>query len=279
MVNLTKRQKCAFRKQRDICGNFIKSKYDEENNQNEDGEEVEFLQQQPQLWIEIGEDEIFDTEDNNFAEVMTNNNYTTSAAEGDVDENEELLKNMWKETDLNQILAYARRGESRTTDWRKRKFAEYIQKDAKSSHKMSEYFKPKPKDVPVVDCSEEDSNDEEETSDVECEKIRLEKQGKHIEETDANMIEALHCLEENAESCIPTNLREEKLIADLSKYEFLQFVCIKSYFSKRFKGEGKMKASSKVAQVIFNSSAENSYRARTIREWANYYLRPCLGIR
>ena len=47
----------------------------------------------------------------------------------------------------------------------------------------------------------------------------------------------------------------------------------KSYFTKRLKGVKKIEASNDIAELVFNTTSEHSYRARAIREWANYYLR------
>ena len=109
------------------------------------------------------------------------------------------------------------------------------------------------------------------TSDIEMESPQSEET--HIKETEETLLEALKSLEGNVQSCIPTNLRAEKKIEDLPKYEFIQFICIKSYFSKRLQGIGIMDASTQVAKVIFNTSVDQSYRAKAIRNWANYYIR------
>ena len=67
---------------------------------------------------------------------------------------------------------------------------------------------------------------------------------------------------------------DKKLSAMISKYEYSQRQCIKSYLHFRVHHDmGKIDASITVASVIFNKSPiKQTYRTRAIREWAAYYL-------
>ena len=73
---------------------------------------------------------------------------------------------------------------------------------------------------------------------------------------------------------IPLSQFADKKLAEISKYEYTQRQCIKSYLNLRVNHDmGKVDASIAVASVIFNKSPyKQSYRARDIREWTAYYL-------
>jgi len=67
--------------------------------------------------------------------------------------------------------------------------------------------------------------------------------------------------------------RNEKMNAEKKMYGWhaLRITSVRLYFKLRSAGLQKMKASEEVALVIYRKSGKYSYKARTIRFWAEYY--------
>jgi hypothetical protein len=160
-------------------------------------------------------------------------------------------------------MEFTRRGESRTTKYRKRKANEIIKNSSSSSHKVTEYFSR---------IEDEDINDE--TSDVELDFLDERKDEESVKESPQNIMAILETLDQNNKSALPTNVRDEKKNMDVSKHQFLKYLCVKSYFNKRLLGLGKMAATNEVAQTVFHKSPaiKKSYKALSIRQWANHFL-------
>ena len=83
--------------------------------------------------------------------------------------------------------------------------------------------------------------------------------------------EALIKIEADSNFSIPQSQDADKKLSRISKYEYTQRKCIKSYLNIRVHHDmGKMEASIAVASVMFNKSPfKQTYRARAIREWAS----------
>jgi transposase len=96
-----------------------------------------------------------------------------------------------------------------------------------------------------------------------------------LDEDDPTILkQAYEKIKSTPEASIPLSSRANKKLSELTKYEHVQYLCIKSFLHRRVYGLGKMAASIEVASVFFQASAQkDSYRAFAIREWASHYLR------
>ena len=94
------------------------------------------------------------------------------------------------------------------------------------------------------------------------------------EDAAISLEDALRSIEDDDKFSIPMSQLADKKMKGISKFEFTQRLCIKSYLNLRVRNNyGKMDASIATAATIFcKSPTKDSYRARAVREWAAYFL-------
>ena len=194
--------------------------------------------------------------------------------------NEENIFECWRNSAVRQEDNFIRHEESKRSKQRHEKnSSEIIHLAVMKSKKLTSFYSP-------TTGSSNNSTLSSLPLHMEIEELSMDKimQGLNIEDAEGTVLEtedilkeALLSIEADSNFSIPESQKADKKLSSLSKYEFVQRRCIKSYLNLRVtQGMGKWTLRPPLLRlyVVFNKSAsKQSYRARAIREWSAYYLK------
>ena len=228
-----------------------------------------------------GDDELCDTqEDNNtgvdyFIDDLVDGD---AAIMNDLRDSEPLstesILEAWRNSVSCQHDAFIRRGESKRSKQRHEKGCKDLKAISKEIPKITTFF---------VATTTSSSSSSSQSSGTTYEELSMDEimSGLTIDEAEDAFAESMEVIqaalvkvEADSNFSIPQSHHADKKLSGISKYEYTQRQCIKSYLNFRVHHDmGKMDASVAVASVMFNKSPfKQTYRARAIREWAAYYL-------
>jgi len=227
----------------------------------------------------IGDDELCETSDDNIGVDIVNDLIDGDAAIlNDINDSEpistESILEAWRSSVSRQHDPFVRRGESKRSKQRHDKDHKDLKAISKEIPKINTFFVSATSSSSSSSQSSSGSMYEELSMDEIMRGINIEEAEDTFAETTEVIREALVKIEADSNFSIPQSQHADKKLSAISKYEYTQRQCIKSYLNFRVHHDmGKMDASVAVASVIFNKSPfKKTYRARVIREWAAYYL-------